>query len=278
MLTNLAPKQLQDRIERFAPSKKYREEREDLYKEIKSLGEGEWYVLAAILFAYQGRRAREAERSHDDWYWQQRQRIERALEEIANDDLVRAGPDIESVVFYEPHEVDCLHKRRAKRCAAIRGKLETLQLVRKVLATNKLQAHNALRRRMKKRAVELVGELRELDRTVNPSRAKLADFCASGVREPVDARARAEVGGSTWRPPGEPGRPQDGLRDYLLETVGKQLRQLGRPYRQASKVIAKILVYCFDRQADVEDLTEAVERTWRKQRVQGGEPGGDVLI
>lgn len=240
-------------------------------------------VLAWILIGWESERARRRERRHREWYWRERERIEDLLEEISEHDLVRSGPDIESVLFYEPHQVDCPHGRRTKRCVEIRDKLELLQLLGQTPAGKhfrQLKVSTPLLNGLERRVQELQAQLQE--EGIDPSRHRPEDFCTPILGEPIDQRARAEVGGASWRPAGWPGAPTRDLQNFLLETAAERLYDAGASRRQACKLLARVLIYCFDlrrprteKQTEdaEENVPEALERQWRALRAEGRRPG-----
>src|SRR5262245_6749979 len=254
------------RIEVWAPAI-YQQEREALFQKVsRDLGDDALeVVLAAVTIAYESSRRTKREKKDAAWYWKRREKIERQLKEIAEDVLVRTGPEIESVVFYEPHEVDCVHGRRTKTCVTMNGKLVQYRAFNALL--NAIAPTNPLRRGFERRAGQLLEEIKAFDPNVSPEPADPASFCAPTSREIVDGRARAELD-PTWHRE-RPGRPPDTLQRYLLETVGEFL------YRRevkgktpltrdaASEIVKDILTYCFD-ERDTGDL----ERRWREWRSQ----------
>jgi len=230
-----------------------------------------------VTLAHESSRRTKREKRDADWYWKRRGEIERQLEQIAKDCLVRAGPEIESVVFYEPYEIDCPHGRRTKTCVTIHG-----MLVQYRDLTTRLSAiapTNPRRKGFQRRVDQFLEEIKALDPTISPEAPDPTRFCAPTSREIVDGRARAEIG-PTWHQ-GQSGRPPDTVRRYLLESVGEWLyreevkgkKRITR--RAASDIIAEILMYCFD-ERDTGDL----ERRWREwraettptQRTNPGEP------
>ena len=186
------PEWLKERIEAWAPQHlKYRDGRNDLYSELHTYEENVYTsVLASIYFAHLSERERLKARNHEQWYWKEREKLVKQLGDISKHDLVREGPNIESVVFYEPHEVDCQHGRRRNRCIAIREKLQILEQAERLLAEKHSQAWIPLLNHWRKRVPELARELKQ--EGVDTSKHRPDDFCALDFREPVDARARAE--------------------------------------------------------------------------------------
>ncbi len=221
-----------------------------------------------MVLAHLSKRERQRVRRERDWYECERGKIERQLEEISDSDLVRVGPDIESVIFFAPHEVDCPHDRRRKRCVAIRDKLETLKLLRGLKEANAEPWRRLTRRlRISQAGMDrLVREIVEL--RVSPATADPGDFCSEISFHPADPRERAELGGGTGRDRPS-GRPLDDLRGYLFETIGERLHQQGCTYRDACQLVAKVLKYSFGQNIDQdgrEDVTETLEREWRDLR------------
>jgi hypothetical protein len=269
-------------IERRAPAR-HREVRAALFKSIKGrLGEETYeFVHAAIRVAFESRTRTEDASTHEDWYWQRRRSIEHQQEEIAEDDLVRACPGMESLVFYAPDEVNCQHRRRTKRCVTIREKLELLLHLKRLLHTVKLAPENPLqvnplRVGIERRISEIPGEIQRLDDSVDVASATPSQFCSSTVSsDVVDPQERPGFGDPIRRQ-ADPGRPHDDLQDYLLETIGQHLHEKGFSRREASRCVAEILVYCFGRGASspdpaaaMENMVESVERHWRVLRHSG---------
>jgi hypothetical protein len=251
-------------IERWAP-RPYRQERERLFKRVRrDLGDDVCEsMLVAVQVAHESAGRTEAEGRHLREYWKRRRRLTRQLEEIACDDLVRAGPDFLSVVFYEPHEVDCPHARRAKKCVEIRGKLEQLHALKGLLAT--IAPTNPVRGSFERRVGQLREEINALDTSVSPEKATPADFCSETFREIADGRVLAEAGGATWHH-ARPGRPVHSVQRYLLESVGeliygRKVSDKSVTRRNACKIVADILEYCFDAK-DID--AEGLERRWRE--------------
>jgi hypothetical protein len=238
-----------------------------LFKALEELGaDSEAYVLAAIVLGQQSEEATEAEHRQDDWYWRRRTSLQAQIQAIVDDDLVRVGPDLDSVVFYESHEVDCPHGRRRKHCVKIFDKLELLTQLRNLLrrletvsqsCPDKSAARHIrspLHRRIRNRVAEIETEIKALDSRVDPATAESANFCAN-VLKPRVAEAVDE------RPPKRSGAPPKRVQNYLLETIVLHSEpSISHPghasQRQACQLVAKILLYCFDEPP--QELSQAV--------------------
>ena len=269
---NVAPSSdwFRAQIEAHARPKAAVAERQELYRDVAAFGpDDEEVLLAEICWVQQVHRGqKEAARQADweDWYTDRVHALRRALTEIAEDDLVAGGLDVESVVFFSPQEVNCKHGRRTKKCAMIRQKLE-LRLRLQILVTSPaLPLGTPLRRRIDNNIETLGEEVRELDHHVEPANAQPMDFCTLPIHRESDAGSANEQTGEEKRG----GRPEDHLQQRLLETIGQHLRSLGQTHRQIAQLVARLLVHVFGRKGGEQDVAESVARYWRDLRKRGG--------
>ncbi len=273
----LSPESFKARIESLAPTQ-FRWEREGLYRQLQEVGQPKnpkkygqsvyLFALRAIYLACVSERATSKRSSAKSWYWEQRRRVEDLLDEIAQHDLVRSGPDRQSVVFYEPHEVNCSHGLRRKSCQAIRRKLESLAQLEK--ARGDLEGFAAARPLLnawRKRRRELLSELQEELQRSNlrnqePSGLRIDDFCVPLLYEPNDSRAQAEAGSPDRRPRDKGGVPVRHAREFLLQTLGECLCGAALPRKRACETVAEVLVYCLG-ESKCRTETEAIEEVAR---------------
>ena len=213
-----SPEALKKRIEKFAPqTAQYREQRQNLYLELEKIGRPKdtptygpnviQYVLLQIVAGYHLlvkdlKKAREREAK----YKRERERIEWQLDKIISHDIVRQAPCIGSFVFYQSHEVYCLHDRPRKRCT-ICGELELLEQMR----------GSKQKRRIRKLEAEI-----------------------------VDPLSRAEIKGGLPPPSmTSAGAPEKHLQNFLLGTVAACLYNAGKAQNEVCSLVSKILVFCF---------------------------------
>jgi len=254
-------RQLRQQIENFAP-REYYQKREEFYTQLRDLGRGIYkFVLGAIVVAndlYQSELAQErakveeARKKEEGRYWQERDEIEKQLENITQNDVVRRfNSDIE---FYDPGEVNCPHGRRRKRCEEFHGQLALLTELEKPPLNKYVRRHiQELKEQLKREGIDRLNQ--------RPS-----DFC---VAHPVDHSPKMP---SIPPPKSTGGRPRKQLQNYLLETVVGCVTRAGATDREGCGFVAQILMYCFGKTPKTHHprdnpfytLCDSVEKQWAR--------------
>jgi len=268
-------KQLIQQIESFAP-REYRKERENFYRQLREDSKSVYkFILQAIVVAqslYRSeltkKRAKEKKqkKEQETLYWQERDKLEEELQNIASNDLVRRlSWDVD---FYELNEVDCPHERRRKRCEEIHGKLITLGGLQNIISPlEKLlrpgeEQTNKFYKGLLKHSQELTEEL--INQSVDPAKHEPGRFCSP------DFSDRSAKMPSTKPSKSKGGRPPKDLQNYLLETVVGCITNAGMSYKEGCGFVGEILICCFDiipRTHDPRDnllymLCDFLERQW----------------
>jgi len=258
---------LRARIAAFAP-RKYRKQRERLFADFRRELHGDEEVQAALLSAIvrvhlpfplnsppsfgsphrrthqalsRARKMRGPRPLDRVRYAARRRKLERDLERIRTDPLIRRFPANE-VEFYTYGEVVCPHGRYRKDCEHIREILVRLD-----------QSSGLLKYQPRRRAA-LLRELKHAG--VDPRKHTPDNFCLSAPSRDDDGQAMPTVPG--------PGRRIDLRRHRLIEMLLPFLTERGLSLPHILDYIAAILRYCFNDPATPAALQRQRERIRRK--------------
>jgi len=198
--------------------------------------------LAHKLFRGELSKREAKKKKQTTWYWREREKLEKQLEEIGKSHLVRSF--LPAVEFYEPDEVDCSHGRRRKRCQEIHGNLVLLRQMQQPPGNKYF--HKRLRQFRDKLRRE----------KIDPEKFSPSDFCA-----PDFSDRAAKIPSFEDKPPAPVGRPPNKLVNYLLETVAMCLVDEGFSIKKGCECVQAILAYCFN---DASFHTDSLVKQWRR--------------
>jgi hypothetical protein len=268
-------KRLRQEIEQQAPQKPfYSDDRKRLiYDELEDLPPDiEIPILGTIYWAQIRERTfkkLEADGLTSDKYFGDIDRINTLLSELQealNSPVVREKPAIGRVIYHEPHDVYCRHKRPTNDCIAIRKMLDTLAKTKEALtdANASVTPKEHERRFILKAQCNFLTQ-RLMDEGVNAACAKPEDFCA--ICEPMKADLFALIeppGKRTLVRPRGPGAAPDALlAELVIEIVGKLTDAKWSP-DDACLLLHRICVYCLDMSEEGPASIGALLQRWKR--------------
>jgi hypothetical protein len=252
---------LRARIDAFAP-RKYRKQRERLFADLGRELDGDADAQAALLSAIvrvhlpfppnppsssdsPHRRTRKTlprarqipgpRPPHPVRYTARRRKLERDIERIRTDPLIRPFP-ADEVEFYAREEVVCPHRRYRNACERSRKILELLD------------ESSVLLKRQPRRRAALLRELK--DAGVDSRKDKPQAFCLPAPSRDDDGQAMPTVSG----------RPIDLRRHRLIQMLLPFLMERGLSLPRILDYLARILRYCFNDPARPATLRRQWER------------------
>lgn len=233
-------------------------------------------ILLAIRHAQENGRDNTNRASKSDWYWSERDKLENQIQELAEHPLIQGGIHPEQIQFYEPDEVDCIHRRTRKTCEKLGAKVSQWSLWKQWMEN----LHNLEDERWeyflepwKQNMQRIFKEIQSLDPSIHATNVASKEFCS-----PLLNGEKALV--PTPSPHKQRGAPKKWWHDFFLMSVGNLLKEatstniepLG--YDKIAKIIAGIIVRCFPhgKKSDQEllkqekPLAPALAKRWRTLR------------
>ncbi len=178
------------------------------------------------------------------WYWNERQKLETAIESIFKNDLVKLSN--QPIEFYEPDEWICPHSRRRKKCEESFTKIKILI---------NFQTGNYVPISLWSLLGEIYKEMKKLN-IDNPLDAKQSDFCSPAHHETY-GKVPAVI------PQFPSGALPKLLKNYIVEkVVGCLIASLS--VAKSCEIASEILYYFFGEMSD----SDSISRQFRRLKSQ----------